>query len=106
MKSSIFYPKEGVERGLRVLTVAGFAACQALDVINVLSVFMVGHAMAEVGTAEINRRGAPGSAAALAQSDLSNLPLVVEAARRASGTDDNSRFRFGLEALLTGLPES
>ena len=43
-----------------------------------------GHAMAEVGTAEINRRGDPGSAAALVQSDLSKLPLVAEAARHAT----------------------
>ncbi len=92
-----------VERGLRVLTGAGFALPRALDMINVLSIFVVGHAMAEAGTAELTRRGDPGSAAALAQLDASDLPLVTEAARLAQGSDDETRFLFGLEALLYGF---
>jgi AcrR family transcriptional regulator len=91
-----------VEWGLRVLTDAGFALHQAIDIINALNIFVIGHAMAEVGTADISRRGGPGSASALAMSDLPNLPLVVEAARHAS-SDDHTRFQFGLEALLTGF---
>jgi AcrR family transcriptional regulator len=94
---------EAVERALRVLTDAGFALGQAIDVINVLNIFVVGHAMAEVGTVDINRRGQPGSAVALATSDLSNLPMVVEAARQAVSADDYARFQFGLDALLTGF---
>jgi AcrR family transcriptional regulator len=92
-----------VERGLRVLTDAGFALPRALDMINVLSIFVVGHAMAEAGTAELTRRGDPGSAAALAQLDASDLPLVTEAARLAQGPDDETRFLFGLDALLYGF---
>jgi tetracycline repressor-like protein len=71
--------------------------------INALNIFVVGHAMAEVGTAEINRRGDPGSAAALVQSDLSKLPLVAGAARRATKADDHARFRLGIDALLAGF---
>ena len=71
--------------------------------INVLSIFVVGHAMAESGTAELNRRGGPGSAAALAQLDVSDLPLVIEAARLAQDADDQSRFLFGLDALVYGF---
>ncbi|MGA8460610.1 MAG: TetR/AcrR family transcriptional regulator C-terminal domain-containing protein, partial [Streptosporangiaceae bacterium] len=92
-----------VEDGLRVLTGAGFALPRALDMINVLSIFVVGHAMAEAGTAELTRRGDPGSAAALAQLDASDLPLVIEAARLAQGPDDETRFLFGLDALLCGF---
>jgi AcrR family transcriptional regulator len=92
-----------VEHGLRVLTGAGFALPRALDMINVLSIFVVGHAMAEAGTAELTRRGDPGSAAALAQLDASDLPLVTEAARLAQGSDDETRFLFGLDALLYGF---
>jgi AcrR family transcriptional regulator len=94
---------EAVERALRVLTDAGFALTRALDMINILNIFVVGHAMAEVGTAEVDRRGDPGSAAALARSDLSNLPLVVQAARLAADTDDHTRFQIGLDALLIGF---
>jgi len=92
-----------VENGLRVLTDAGFGLVRALDMINTLSIFVVGHAMAEAGTAELNRRGDPGSAAALAQLDASDLPLVIEAARLTQDADDESRFLFGLDALLDGF---
>jgi AcrR family transcriptional regulator len=92
-----------VEHGLRVLTGAGFALPRALDMINVLSIFVVGHAMAEAGTAEVTRRGDPGSAAALAKLDASDLPLVTEAARLAQGSDDETRFLFGLDALICGF---
>jgi AcrR family transcriptional regulator len=97
---------EAVEHGLSVLTDAGFAVDQALEMINTLNIFVVGHAMAEVGTADIDRRGDPGSAAALTRSDLSNLPLVAEAARRATSADDHARFRFGLDALLIGFAQA
>ena len=94
-----------VERGLRVLSDAGFALSRALDMINALSIFVVGHAMAEVGTAELSRRGGPGSAAALAQLDASDLPLVTEAARLSEGVDDEARFQFAVDALLRGFAQ-
>jgi AcrR family transcriptional regulator len=96
---------KAVEDGLRVLTEAGFALPRALDMINVLSIFVVGHAMAEAGTAELSRRGDPGSATALAQLDVSDLPLVIEAARLTQDADDQSRFLFGLDALLYGFAQ-
>ena len=94
---------KAVETGLRVLTEAGFALPRALDMVNVLSIFVVGHAMAEAGTAELSRRGDPGSAAALAQLEASDLPLVIETARLTQEADDESRFLFGLDALLCGF---
>jgi AcrR family transcriptional regulator len=96
---------KAVERGLRVLTAAGFELPRALDMINALNIFVVGHAMAEVGTAELSRRGDPGSAAALARLDFSDLPLVVEAARQVQGIDDETRFHFGVDALLCGFAQ-
>jgi AcrR family transcriptional regulator len=92
-----------VERGLRVLSDGGFSLRRAIDVINALNVFVVGHSMAEVGMAEIDGRGGPGSAAALARLDLSDLPLLAEASRQARGADDEARFRFGVDALLLGF---
>jgi AcrR family transcriptional regulator len=94
---------KAVEDGLRVLSEAGFALPRALDMINVLSIFVVGHTMAEVGTADVSRRGDPGSAAALAQLEASDLPLVIETARLTQEADDESRFLFGLDALLCGF---
>src|ERR1700744_4631613 len=57
---------EAGEDGLRALPGAGFTLPRALDMINVLSIFVIGHAMAETATAELSRRGGPGSAGALA----------------------------------------
>jgi hypothetical protein len=59
--------------------------------------------MAEVGTAELSRRGSPGSAAVLAQLDGGDLPLVSQAARLSQGADDEARFQFALDALLHGF---
>ena len=94
---------QALETGLRVLTEAGFAPPTALDMINVLSIFVVGHAMAEASTPELSRRGGPGSAAGLAQLNAGELPLVIQTARLAQDTDDESRFLFGLDALLFGF---
>lgn len=71
--------------------------------INALNIFVVGHAMSQVGTAELSRRGSPGAAAASARLDVSDLPLVTEAARRSQGVDEEARFLFGLDALLCGF---
>jgi hypothetical protein len=43
---------------------------------------------------------------ALAQLGDSDLPLVIEAARLTQDTDDQSRFLFGLDALLDGFARS
>jgi AcrR family transcriptional regulator len=96
---------KALEEGLRVLAEAGFALPQAQDMMNVLSIFVVGHAMAETGIPEASRRGGPRSSAALAQLDAGDLPLIIEAARLAQGADDESRFRFGLDALLYGFAQ-
>jgi hypothetical protein len=102
---------KAVEDGLRVLTEAGFALPRALDMINVLSIFVVGHAMAEAGTAELSRRGDPGSAAALAQLDVSDLPLVIEAPRlardaRSSSADIRRAHCLGRRSACRNRPKA
>ena len=91
------------EHGLRVLTEAGFPLRRALDMLNVLSIFVVGHTMAEVANAELGPRAELGPAAASAQLDAAGLPLVIEAARLGRDPDDRNRFLFGLDALLAGF---
>ncbi len=86
-----------------MLRTAGFTLGGALDVINSLSVFVLGHTAAEVGTDPVNRRGDPGSVAALAELDPAEFPLLAEAARTGQGTDDESRFNAAVTALLTGF---
>jgi AcrR family transcriptional regulator len=90
------------ESGLRVLTDAGFSLGAALDLLNALTIFVVGHAAAEVGTAKVHQARAPGSTAALAGLDAAEYPLLTEAARTGQGTDDQHRFRAAVSALLAG----
>ena len=35
--------------------------------------------------------------------DPAELPLISEAARTGAGTDDHQRFRFAVDALITGF---
>jgi AcrR family transcriptional regulator len=89
-----------VEQGLRMLRAAGFPLGRALDVLNALTVFVVGHAAAEIGTTSAHGSG---SAARLATLDAEEFPLLVTAAREEEGTDDEARFRFAVDAMLAGF---
>jgi hypothetical protein len=95
-----------VEGGLRVLCAGGFPLGRAIDVINTLTVFVVGHTVAEVATEEINSSGEAGSTSRLTLLDPDEFPLITAAAKTGQGTDDAQRFSFGLTALLTGFRSS
>jgi hypothetical protein len=43
--------------------------------------------------------------AAVALVDTDGLPLVVEAARQVQGDNDETRFHFGVDALLRGFAQ-
>jgi AcrR family transcriptional regulator len=88
------------ERGLELLREAGFPLGRALDMVNTLSVFVVGHTLAEVRGSPTE---GPGSAAWVAGLDPADFPLLVQAAREGAGTSDEERFRFAVEALLSGF---
>lgn len=92
-----------VERALRTLRTAGFPLGQALDVINALSVFVVGHAASEAAVGPVNKTAGPGSTTDLARLDAAEFPLIAEAVRSGEGVDDAARFRFALDALLGGF---
>ncbi|MEN2417812.1 TetR/AcrR family transcriptional regulator C-terminal domain-containing protein [Streptomyces rimosus] len=92
-----------VESGLRMLRDAGFPLGRALDVLNALTVFVIGHAAVEAATARVNEQGAPGSTAYLAQLDTDRFPLLVEAGRGGHGADDAARFDHAVRALLAGF---
>jgi AcrR family transcriptional regulator len=87
------------ERVLGVLCAAGFPLGTALDLFNALSVFVLGHAAAEVG---VPVEG-PGSTGGLAGLDPADFPLLVRAARSGAGTDDAARFAAAVDALLSGF---
>jgi AcrR family transcriptional regulator len=88
------------ERALALLQDAGFELGRALDMVNTISVFVVGHTTAEVGANPVE---GPGSVAWVAELDPADFPLLVQAAREGAGTSDEERFRFAVEALLSGF---
>jgi AcrR family transcriptional regulator len=93
----------GVERGLGALVAAGFPLGRAVDAVNALTVFVLGHAAAEAGAAAGAERQATGSAAWVGELDEATYPLLVRAARTGQGTDDAERFAFAVDALLVGF---
>ena len=72
----------------------------AVDALNSLTLFVLGHAAAEVG---IGSSAGPGSADWLAALDARRYPLLLESARTGAGTDDAGRFAFGVESLVAGF---
>jgi hypothetical protein len=85
---------DALEATLRLLTGAGFGLPRAIDALNALTVFVVGHATAE---AAIGDAGPP------AGLDPQRHPLLAEAARSGAGAGDHERFRYAVKALLAGL---
>ncbi|AJT65160.1 hypothetical protein T261_3492 [Streptomyces lydicus] len=96
---------DAVERGLGALTAAGFPLGRALDALNALSLFVVGHTAGEVGIGQdADPEGhTPGSPGWLSRLDAARYPLLAQAARTGAGVDDTDRFRFAVEALISGF---
>jgi hypothetical protein len=85
---------DAVEAMLGVLTAAGFPLGRALDVLDALTAFVVGHASAE---AAIGTSGPPPGLSP------ERHPLLAAAVADGAGTDDHERFRYAVDALLAGL---
>jgi AcrR family transcriptional regulator len=90
------------ERGLALLTGAGFPVGRALDTVNALTLLTVAHAVSEVSTAAVNAARAAGSQDYVAGLDEREFPLLTDAARGSQGTDDEARFEFAIAAFLHG----
>lgn len=80
-----------VERSLTLLRDAGFPLGLALDLVNALSVFVIGHVAAEVAIPT-----AP-------PMELDEFPLLAEAVRTGAGVDDADRFHVAVDAFLLGF---
>ncbi|MFJ9853706.1 TetR/AcrR family transcriptional regulator C-terminal domain-containing protein [Streptomyces sp. NPDC101150] len=99
---------DAVERGLDALTGAGFPLGRAVDALNALSLFVVGHTAGEAGVGnDADPQGqTSGSPGWLARLDATRYPLLTEAARTGAGVDDQERFRFAVDALVAGFAEA
>ncbi|MFE0026541.1 TetR/AcrR family transcriptional regulator C-terminal domain-containing protein [Amycolatopsis sp. NPDC059021] len=87
-----------VETALRVLADAGFEPVHALDVLNTVMTFVLGHTLAEAGRTPGAERSDVDSLGAL---DPVEFPLLTRAL--AEGARHGERFGFALAALLAGL---
>lgn len=86
---------DAAEDLLRLLVDAGFPLGRAVDSLNALTLFVVGHTSAEVA---IGPDGSP-------DVDPDRHPLMVAAVRSGAGADDYERFRYAVAAMLTGFAE-
>jgi AcrR family transcriptional regulator len=91
------------ERGLALLSAAGFPLGRALDTLNALTLFVIAHAASEVSTAAVNAAAAAGSQDYVAGLDEREFPLLSAAARSSAGTDDGARFEFAIATFIRGL---
>jgi len=88
-----------VEGVLNVLQNAGFAADDALSILQVLVAFVVGHTIAAYSP----RRPDEDSRPAYERLSEESFPRVREAARLLAGHDIEKEFEFGLDAIFSGL---
>jgi AcrR family transcriptional regulator len=87
---------DSVEAGLATLRSGGFALGMAVDALNSLTLFVLGHAAAEVAIGTSAEGGPP-------DLDARRYPLLSESIGSGAGADDASRFAFAVESLLAGF---
>jgi TetR/AcrR family tetracycline transcriptional repressor len=84
---------ELMEEWLAALTGAGLALGRAMDVINALATFTVGHTLAEAGRTPGERADAP---------DPERFPLLAEVTATRAGLDFAERFDRTVDFILAG----
>lgn len=88
------------ERWLAAMRAAGLSLGRAMDVVNVLATFTIGHTLAEVGRTP----GHEGTEPTLDDSalDPAEFPNLAEVVATRAGLDFDSRFTEAVEILLAG----
>ncbi|RJO79213.1 TetR family transcriptional regulator [Nocardia panacis] len=87
-----------LESGLAVMCGQGVPLARAMDVLNAVATFVIGHTLAEVGTT-------PGHESAQAEpvaADAKAHPLLAESLATGAGTDFDSRFAQTVEFIVQG----
>ncbi|MCX4748101.1 TetR/AcrR family transcriptional regulator C-terminal domain-containing protein [Kitasatospora sp. NBC_01287] len=89
-----------LEGWLAALTAAGLPLGRALDLLNTLAVFVVGHALAEVGRTPGETEDAPDLDSV--PLDPARYPLLAQVAATRAGLDFDARFERAVDILLAG----
>jgi AcrR family transcriptional regulator len=91
-----------LERALRTLGAAGFTARETFEILNCLSTFTIGHALAEVGE-PVGGETAQGEAA-FANADPEQHPLLLHALTSGEvAYQPSETFEFGLSAMIAAF---
>jgi AcrR family transcriptional regulator len=91
-----------VERWLGVMRSAGLPLDRAMDVVNVLATFTIGHTLAEVGRTPGHEGSEPDLDQHAADLDPDEFPHFTEVIRTRAGLDFDTRFTQAVDILLAG----
>ncbi|WP_220194857.1 TetR/AcrR family transcriptional regulator C-terminal domain-containing protein [Ktedonospora formicarum] len=94
-----------VERIAAGLCATGCSPLRALQIINIVTTFVVGHTLAEAGDTPGHEDAIPDTEGLANQLDPRELPYLSEAIASGLGQkhDHQSRFDFALDALFVGM---
>lgn len=94
-----------VEQITASLCAAGFSPLRALQIFNIVTTFVVGHTLAEVGNTPGHEDASPDTAKLADQLDPSEFPCLSAAIASGLGQeqDHQSRFAFALDSLFAGM---
>lgn len=90
------------ERWLAAMRAAGLPLGRAMDVVNVLATFTIGHTLAEVGRTPGHEGSEPDLDQHAADLDPHEFPNLTEVIRTRAGLDFDSRFGQAIDILLAG----
>jgi TetR/AcrR family tetracycline transcriptional repressor len=94
------------ERWLATMRAAGLPLGRAMDVVNVLATFTIGHTLAEVGQTPGHEGSEPDLDQHAETLDPAEFPNLTEVIATRAGLDFDSRFAEAVDILLAGYAPS
>ncbi|MEV0136132.1 TetR/AcrR family transcriptional regulator C-terminal domain-containing protein [Dactylosporangium sp. NPDC050688] len=90
------------ERWLAVMRAAGLPLGRAMDVVNVVATFTIGHTLAEVGQTPGHEGSEPDLDQRAGELDPARFPNLTEVIATRAGLDFDTRFTEAIDILLAG----
>ncbi|WIM99481.1 TetR/AcrR family transcriptional regulator C-terminal domain-containing protein [Actinoplanes oblitus] len=90
------------ERWLAAMRAAGLPLGRAMDVVNVVATFTIGHTLAEVGRTPGHEGSEPDLDQRSGDLDPAEFPNLVEVITTRAGLDFDSRFTEAVDILIAG----
>ncbi len=94
------------ERWLAAMRAAGLPLGRALDVVNVLAMFTIGHTLAEVGQTPGHEGSEPDLDQRAGDLDPAEFPNLLEIIETRAGLDFDARFTEAVDILIAGYARS